>query len=85
MWSSRLMWSSSQRTLHQRIRLLVDEVVPNLVLEVVQNLEEGDLKVPEQQLERLACCFLQSAQTQGVSPRIMQGAHEASSPGQLAS
>ena len=32
---------------HQRIRLLVDEVVPNLVLEVVQNLEEGDLKVPE--------------------------------------
>ena len=32
---------------HQRIRHLVDEVVPNLVLEVGQNLEEGDLKVPE--------------------------------------
>ena len=28
---------------HQRIRHLVDEVVPNLVLEVGQNLEEGDL------------------------------------------
>ena len=37
----------------QRVRHLVDEVVPNQVLEVVQNLEEGGQEVPEQ--EMVAC------------------------------